>query len=398
MGGAAKAATNFTGSVDNTWEDAGKLDWPVFPDAADDVGFTSAATLTSTSTIRRLILDGAGDILTINAGGDLTGTASVGLIDSGANLIVNSGGRYTRAGRLDTRNGTGAGGITINDGGYFNLGTYRAADGNLTINGSTADVTINNITTVDPATSDGNNSIFTANNANLTLSGATLNVTGLMQWDGASAINVGAGSTLNFAGSGTHVLSDGLSTAAGGVVKASGSGTQTLGDVISGDGSFEQSGTGTTTLNVANSYTGGTTLNDGTLHLGDIGAAGTGTLTLSGGTLTGLGTNTAQTNDIVVTAATTTAIFSDSGSENRYSGNISGSGTLNFGGSGSGQGTGRVRIYNLDSFTGTINHEAGSGDLFMEPGSQTETTAATISTSGATNGAGIRFRGGWGNR
>ena len=159
--------------------------------------------------------------------------------------------------------------------------------------------------------------------------------------------------------------------------------------------SITKVGTGTQTFSGANTHTGGTTLSDGRLHLGAIGAAGTGTLTLSGGTLTGLGSSTAQTNDIVVTASTSTAIFSDSTGENRYSGNISGSGTLNFGGTGSGQGTGVVRIYNLDNFTGTINHEAGSGTLFMEPGALTETTTAKISTSGATNGTGIRFRGGW---
>ena len=273
----------FTGAVDNTWEDDGN--WTAgFPDAADDVTFqNTAATLASTATIRRLILEGAGDVLTIDAGGDLTGSTSVALINTSAQLIVNNGGGYTRAGTLDIRNG--GGGITINDGGFFSLGTLRAADGTFAISGSTADVTINNITTVDPATNDGNNSTFTANNANLTVNSATLNVSGLMQWDGASAINVGAGSTLNFAGSGTHVLSDGLVTAAGGVVQSSGAGTQTLGDVISGDGSFVQNGTGTTTLSGANTYTGGTTLSSGTLVLGDAAAAGTGAITLSGGTL-----------------------------------------------------------------------------------------------------------------
>ena len=100
MGHSVHAATTFTGSVDNTWEDAGNWDAGL-PDAADDVFFDTAATLTSTSTIRRLLLDGAGDILTINAGGDLTGAASKGFINASAQLIVNSGGSYTRAGTLD---------------------------------------------------------------------------------------------------------------------------------------------------------------------------------------------------------------------------------------------------------------------------------------------------------
>ena len=67
MGHSVHAATTFTGAVDNTWETGGN--WSAgLPDAADDVGFDTAATLTSTSTIRRLILDGAGDILTIGCG------------------------------------------------------------------------------------------------------------------------------------------------------------------------------------------------------------------------------------------------------------------------------------------------------------------------------------------
>ena len=393
MGGhAAIAATIFTGAVDSTWEDAGN--WSEgLPDAADDVNFDTAATLTSTSTIRRLLLDGAGDILTINAGGDLTGAASKGFINTSAQLIVNNGGSYTRAGILDIRNG--GGGITINDGGSFDLGTLRAADGTFAISGSTADVTIGTLRTVDPATVDGNNDTFTANNANLSLSNATLNITNLMEWDGASAVSIGAGSTLNLAGSGSHLITDGVVTSAGGVVEASGSGTQTLGFAISGDGSVEQNGTGATTLNVANSHTGGTTLSSGTLVLGDAAAAGTGTLTLSGGTLNGATSTTTYANDIVVTDATSTAIFATSTGENKYTGAVSGSGTLNFGGTGSGQGTGVVRIYDLDNFTGTIHHAAGSADLFMEPGSQTETTTAKIFTSGATNGKSIRFRGGW---
>ena len=311
-------------------------------------------------------------------------------------MIVNSGGSYTRAGTLDIRNG--GGGITINDGGSFDLGTLRAADGTFAISGSTADVTIGTLRTVDPATNDGNNNTFTANNANLSLSNATLNITNLMEWDGASAVSIGAGSTLNLAGSGSHLITDGVVTSAGGVVEASGSGTQTLGFAISGDGSVEQNGTGTTTLSVANSHTGGTTLNDGTLHLGAIGAAGTGTLTLSGGTLTGLSSNTQQTNNIFVTGGTSTQIYSPSG-DNRYGGEITGSGTLNFGGVAD---SATIRIYDngagLSGFSGTIAHDNvnNGNSLLLEPGSGTETTNAKIFTSGdTTTNRALRFRGNW---
>ncbi len=42
------------------------------------------------------------------------------------------------------------------------------------------------------------------------------------------------------------------------------------GSIISGSGSFTQAGTGTTTLNAANTYGGGTNLNAGVLQLGSM--------------------------------------------------------------------------------------------------------------------------------
>jgi fibronectin-binding autotransporter adhesin len=444
----ASAITFDNGGVgaDGTWETADNWDGNTLPGTTEQPGFSADATLQSEQTIGRLLLSGAGD-LTIKDEGILNSTSSIGLIYNGRTLTIEDGGSYIRSGALDLRNSGNAGVISVEDGGSFSLGALRAANGGLVVSGSTADVTIHDITTVDPNLNSGNNSNFTANASTITLNGATLNVTGTMQWDGASALSIGAGSTLNLSGAAaTHILSDGLEIVGGGLVKLAGTldantptinitgagstfqlGTGGTGGAIdassvitlasggtfavnqsdtvtqssdlsglalTGDGKFEQNGSGTTILDVANTHTGGTTLNAGTLNLNAVGAAGSGTLTLSGGTLNSIGSST-QTNNIVVTGGTSTAVFSTTTGENKYNGNISGSGTLNFGGTGSGQGTGTVRIYNLDNFTGTINHAAGSGYLFIEPGPQTETTTAKISTSGATNGAAIRFRGHW---
>ena len=399
MGHSVHAATTFTGSVDNTWEDAGNWDAGL-PDAADDVFFDTAATLTSTSTIRRLLLDGAGDILTINAGGDLTGAASKGFINASAQLIVNSGGSYTRAGTLDIRNG--GGGITINDGGSFDLGTLRAADGTFAISGSTADVTIGTLRTVDPS-NGGNNDTFTANNANLSLSNATLNITSLMEWDGASAVSIGAGSTLNLAGSGSHLITDGVVTSAGGVVEASGSGTQTLGFAISGDGSVEQNGTGTTTLSVANGHTGGTTISAGTLVLDDASALGTGTVTLSGGLLKdNVASNATYNNDIVVTDSTSTTIIDSAGGNSYFGGAVTGTGTLNFGGSGDGQVSGTIRWQtDMSGFTGTVNYDTKNNlnNFWLEPstgGGAGQITTAKFNLTGDTSAnRSMRVRGNW---
>jgi rhamnogalacturonan endolyase len=54
---------------------------------------------------------------------------------------------------------------------------------------------------------------------------------------------------------------------------------------LTGNASLTKSGTGTLTLSSAHSHSGGTTLNAGTLALGNTNALGTGTITLRGGTL-----------------------------------------------------------------------------------------------------------------
>jgi autotransporter-associated beta strand protein len=58
-----------------------------------------------------------------------------------------------------------------------------------------------------------------------------------------------------------------------------------FGSTIGGSGSVEQLGSGTLVLNSANTYTGGTKLLAGRLHLGNAGAIGSGALTISGGSL-----------------------------------------------------------------------------------------------------------------
>ena len=68
-------------------------------------------------------------------------------------------------------------------------------------------------------------------------------------------------------------------------------GTDFSSAAITGTGSFVQAGSGTTTLNAANTYSGGTTLNTGTLAITNTGTLGTGTLTVNGGTVD-LGTKT----------------------------------------------------------------------------------------------------------
>ena len=168
------------------------------------------------------------------------------------------------------------------------------------------------------------------------------------------------------------------------------SGSFTLGSVVSGSNSLVKNGSGTTTLNATNTYTGGTTLNDGTITVANASALGTGTVTLAGGTL--------RTDTVAVSLANaidvsgTTTVFS--GSANlALTGAITGSGTLNVGGSGDGQGTNfrtNIAINTLNGFTGTLNLDTTENYVDIRGAN----TSAKLMTSGSTSGEYVRL---WGD-
>jgi uncharacterized protein with beta-barrel porin domain len=107
---------------------------------------------------------------------------------------------------------------------------------------------------------------------------------------------IAAGATL-LIGSNTTALGPVLTD--NGVFGFAQSGTYTFGGVITGTGIVEQLGPGTTVLTGANSYSGGTVVNGGTLQLsgaGTLGAAGGTTTVNTGGTLDLGGTTQTQAN------------------------------------------------------------------------------------------------------
>jgi len=141
------------------------------------------------------------------------------------------------------------------------------------------------------------------------------------------------------------------------------------GNDISGTGNLLKLGNGTVTFNVANTYSGGTTLSNGMIVVGNGDALGTGTITANGGTLKWnyISGNGAMANDIVVNGAVT---FDTSAGNWTINGPITGNGTITRGNSGvlslylSGDNSGFTGIYqdqnNANSITRFVANTAGS--------------------------------------
>jgi autotransporter-associated beta strand protein len=135
----------------------------------------------------------------------------------------------------------GAGGITINPGAGQNLiGGASATYGTINVTIAASQTWLNNSTA-----------------ANF-----------LVRDNGTTAITINSGQTLTFSGSGNTYVGQNVANAN-----------------ITGSGALAKSGSGLLQLYGVNTYTNGTTLNAGTLQLGNASALGTGPLTITGGSL-----------------------------------------------------------------------------------------------------------------
>ena len=199
-----------------------------------------------------------------------------------------------------SNNGTGAAGLV----GFRNVSGTNTIQGAISVVGGGGGLAMQ---------SDSGLLIFTGN---LT----TANVTRTLFFQGAAngifsgdIIDAAGGATLTKKGAGTWTLSGsdsytGATTISGGTLQLGDgtkdgsilgssaiannaalvynvSGSQTSANVISGSGTVAKAGTGTLNLSGSNTYSGGTTLNNGTLQLGSAKALGTGGLAINGGTL-----------------------------------------------------------------------------------------------------------------
>ena len=252
-------------------------------------------------------------------------------INNGATLQTTStGGEQTR---LQSRTITfgSSGGNTIDIGGPNTRvgGTTFVTTGGSTnfITGAAIDISTSAIYNV----SDGTDDVDLQVSSIIQRSGITKNGNGTLSLTNtnnlqSNAININAG-TLEIAGAGK--LINGGNDYSGninndGIFKYNTSASQSFASIISGTGAIEKDNTSTLTLTGANSYSGNTTINNGTLIINGNQGSATGSMTINvSGTLGGSGTIGASlltVNGVIApgnspgTLATGSQLWNDGGS------------------------------------------------------------------------------------
>lgn len=228
---------------------------------SNNISITANSAITTTATSA----SGASSIL--NLSGTVSGTAGTltfqnnGASGNGVFDPRFSGGTFTLANAIDIENGAGT--VTTRFSDFNTTGTTHEYDGVISGNGS--------YRRSASSSGTGGTTIFAASNTYT--GGTTINDGTLQLGNGGTAGSISTSSAITISTGGT--LAFNRSNA---VVQGTDFGT--IGGT--GGGSVVQMGSGTTTLNVANTYSAGTTVSNGTLVATVGGALGTGNVSITG--------------------------------------------------------------------------------------------------------------------
>ncbi|NSX04284.1 autotransporter-associated beta strand repeat-containing protein [Cupriavidus gilardii] len=296
--------------------------------------------------------DGAGYTATIAS--NLSGGSELVKTDLGK-LVLEGANTYAGGTRID--------GGTVSIAADANLGD---ASGGLTLNGGTLQTTAD-LSSTRTVTLAGNGTILTDAGTTATF-GGTVAGPGALTKDGAGTLALSGDATHN---GGTTIAAGTLQIGAGGTTgslagNVTNNGTlafdrsdaYTFDGTISGTGALRQAGSGTTILTADHSYSGGTTIEAGTLQLGNGGTSGT-----IAGNVTNHGTLAFNRADTVT-----------------FGGTVSGTGGIRQ----DGAGTTILTAANNYGGTTTVNN----GTLLIQ-GDQSAATGATAVNAGMLGGTGI---------
>jgi autotransporter-associated beta strand protein len=133
---------------------------------------------------------------------------------------------------------------------------------------------------------------FTANaTGSYTVNGSALDIGAIgvandSSYEQTVSTNLTMTAAQSFAATGANLTVSGAVNNGGYALTFSGNNSGTLSGVVSGNGSLVKSGTGTLTISGSNTYSGGTTINAGTIQIRNAAALGSsGTISFGGGTL-----------------------------------------------------------------------------------------------------------------
>jgi autotransporter-associated beta strand protein len=306
----------------------------------DDSIVSSAQTITLSGTI-------APGSITVSGAQDYTLTGT-GLLSGGANITKNGSGTL----RLEN-SGTNAlaGSITVNGGKLAVTSAYTMSNGGLTLNSGTTfanstagtpktvgkNLTVNGTVNFGDATDTG---ALTFSASTSIANGATINAVVATGFTGTTTVTGLTG--LTFTGAGGTTISSALAFAGNTTFTVSGAGGATLNGILSGTGySLTKEGAGKLTLGGANTYSGGTTINAGTVQFG-----------------TGAATTVLPAGAVSIASGSTLAIYNSTNGL-AVANTISGAGTISLMGSGAASTSSYSFSGIASTFTG--NWSVGSG-------------------------------------
>lgn len=251
----------WTGAINGDWDTSTAGNWTPggFPPTTvwqngESALFDDTATGTTTVTVNSPVMPSGTTVNTSNlsysiassGANNIGGTG--GLIKDGTNTLTLSGGANTYTGATTINGGILSVSGLANGGSASDIGAADNSAGNLVLNGATLKHT---------GTTTSSDRLFTLGGF-----GATIDN------EGPGTLNLTNAGTIGLTGSGPIVLTlTGINANSG-----------TLGSVLTdgsgGATSLVKQGTGTWILTGSNTYTGGTTINSGTLQLGNGGPTG----------------------------------------------------------------------------------------------------------------------------